>query len=624
MCVSGRKSENLALLEKRYPGIAAVIEEKKEELLKKENIQVITEQAYTGERILKVYMAKEERTLYLGGKRNPQIPVVNQFNLLGRIEQSAPVFVVGMGNEFYLEELQKKIQNDTMICLYEPCFSIFYHQLEEIDFAPLFEKGIIALLIGGINAEASDLTAIIEMMLRGNRIPIMKNFIIPNYEVICEKKVLEFTKILTDELTDYQFDKGTQRLFAKVEADNIFHNAKYVRTGYQAGQLVDVIPKDIPAIVIAAGPSLNKNIKQLKKAKNRAFLIAVDTAIKPLLKEGIVPDMYATLDGKKPLELVMVEESRTIPLLATENASKELLEYHQGKKFFFEQNLAYVDQMYKINNKVFEALPYGGSVATLAFSLVCHLGFQCIVMVGQDLAYTGNKSHADGTFHEKMKEEDTSKYIMIPGNYENQVPTLANLNEYRKWFEEFIKDWKAKYQVRFINATEGGAKIEGTELMTLEETIEQECTKEVNISECMNQLKPVFNQDEQQKILEYFHNTPKEFQKIINLAREGKSLYQKLNNLCHNRNFDKNAYVKLLRRIKKNTKKIEREPNYQMISATLVNANQILESGQYMEYQSFEEEGKMIAQRGMLFLQLIGECAELLKHLSEETVAKIQ
>ena len=50
--MSGRKSENLALLEKRYPGITAIIEEKKEQLLKKENIQVITEQAFTGERIL--------------------------------------------------------------------------------------------------------------------------------------------------------------------------------------------------------------------------------------------------------------------------------------------------------------------------------------------------------------------------------------------------------------------------------------------------------------------------------------------------------------------------------------------------------------------------------------------
>lgn len=622
--MSGRKSENLALLEKRYPGITAIIEEKKEQLLKKENIQVITEQAFTGERILKVYLEKEKRTLYLGGKRNPQMPVINQFNMLGKIERSSPVFVIGMGNEFYLEELQKRVHKDTMICLYEPCFSIFYHQLEEIDFTPLFEKGIIALMIGGINAEKSDLTAIIEMMLRGNRIPIMKNFIIPNYEVVCEEQVLEFTKILAENMRTYEMDKGTERLFSKVEADNVLHNAKYVRTGYQAEQLVEVIPRDIPAIVVAAGPSLNKNIKQLKKAKNKAFIIAVDTAIKPLLREGIVPDMYATIDGKKPLELVSIEESKMIPLLATVNASKVLLEYHQGKKFFFEQGQIYINRMYEINDKVFAALPYGGSVATVAFSLACHLGFRCIVMVGQDLAYTGNKSHADGTFQEKMKEEDTSKYIMVPGNYEKQVPTIPNLNEYRIWFQNFIKDWKEKYQVRFINATEGGAKIEGTEMMTLEEVIENECTKEVNIAECIDKLQPTFNSEEQQKILDYFHNTPKEFEKIIDLTKEGKRLYQKLDKMCNNHNFDKNAYVKLLRRIKKNTKKIEREPNYQMISATLVNANQILESGQYMEYQSFEEEGKMIAQRGMLFLQLIGECAELLKHLSEETVAKIQ
>ena len=69
-----------------------------------------------------------------------------------------------------------------------------------------------------------------------------------------------------------------------------------------------VIPKDISAIVIAAGPSLNKNIKELKRAKGKAFLIAVDTAVKRLLKEGIVPDMYATLDGMKTAELLNLTE----------------------------------------------------------------------------------------------------------------------------------------------------------------------------------------------------------------------------------------------------------------------------------------------------------------------------
>ena len=80
--------------------------------------------------------------------------------------------------------------------------------------------------------------------------------------------------------------------------ENILCNAKYVIKGYKTRQFVDVIPRNIPAIIVAAGPSLNKNILELKRLKGRAFIIAVDTAIKPLLNAGIIPDMYAVVDGK--------------------------------------------------------------------------------------------------------------------------------------------------------------------------------------------------------------------------------------------------------------------------------------------------------------------------------------
>ena len=39
----------------------------------------------------------------------------------------------------------------------------------------------------------------------------------------------------------------------------------------------------------------------------------------------------------------------------------------------------------------------GGSVATNVFSLLYKIGLKTIILVGQDLALTGNKSHADGT-----------------------------------------------------------------------------------------------------------------------------------------------------------------------------------------------------------------------------------
>ena len=169
----------------------------------------------------------------------------------------------------------------------------------------------------------------------------------------------------------------------------------------------------MPAIIVSAGPSLNKNIEELKKAKNKAFIIAVDTAMKPLLRNGIIPDMYAIIDGTKPLELVAVEESRNIPLLSEVRAAHAVMDYHKGKKFFFREFTPYFDRMYEMNHKEWAAMDVGGSVATAAFSLACYLGLGTVIMVGQDLALTGNKTHADGTFKEKMEELDTSKMKMV-------------------------------------------------------------------------------------------------------------------------------------------------------------------------------------------------------------------
>ena len=130
--------------------------------------------------------------------------------------------------------------------------------------------------------------------------------------------------------------------------------------------MTEVIPRDMPAIVVAAGPSLNKNIDELKRAKGKAFIIAVDTAIKPLLKKGIIPDMFAIVDGKKPIELVQNEEVKKIPLLTSISASHDVLEYHTGMKFFYNEGDIYINSMFFMNGKILEPLACGGSVATAA------------------------------------------------------------------------------------------------------------------------------------------------------------------------------------------------------------------------------------------------------------------
>ena len=54
----------------------------------------------------------------------------------------------------------------------------------------------------------------------------------------------------------------------------------------------------------------------LKKAKNRLFILAVDTAVKPLIKAGIKPDAFITIDAKKSPDLIKIDGAETIPAVS--------------------------------------------------------------------------------------------------------------------------------------------------------------------------------------------------------------------------------------------------------------------------------------------------------------------
>ena len=59
----------------------------------------------------------------------------------------------------------------------------------------------------------------------------------------------------------------------------------------------------------------------------------------------------------------------------------------------------------------------------------------------------------------------------------NRIPTSSQLYYYLNWFENFIRENSTTI---FIDATEGGAKIKGTMIMTLEDAIIKYCNKDIN------------------------------------------------------------------------------------------------------------------------------------------------
>ena len=59
--------------------------------------------------------------------------------------------------------------------------------------------------------------------------------------------------------------------------------------------------KGRPAIIVSAGPSIEKNFHLLKEAKGKAIIIAVDVVVPTILPAGIIPDFIVALEANRKL-----------------------------------------------------------------------------------------------------------------------------------------------------------------------------------------------------------------------------------------------------------------------------------------------------------------------------------
>ncbi|MBI4829813.1 MAG: motility associated factor glycosyltransferase family protein [Nitrospinae bacterium] len=117
-------------------------------------------------------------------------------------------------------------------------------------------------------------------------------------------------------------------------------------------------------------------------------------------------------------------------------------------------------------------------MATCAFDLAFKLGCRPVVFVGQDMAYTGGVTHADGTNHSALGTRGflSAPAADAPDDYRDyarddlfgrRARTNAKMETWRRWFELVI----AHDNLSALNATEGGLPIEGAPGVSLDEAI---------------------------------------------------------------------------------------------------------------------------------------------------------
>ena len=96
-----------------------------------------------------------------------------------------------------------------------------------------------------------------------------------------------------------------------------------------------MLERKIPSVVCAAGPTLETVLPYLNKIKNKAVIIAVDTALRSLLRYNIEPDFILLIDpqyyaanhiaGLTSPSSVLITESSVYPSVMRFNCRKKVL-----------------------------------------------------------------------------------------------------------------------------------------------------------------------------------------------------------------------------------------------------------------------------------------------------------
>ncbi|EAI5931762.1 motility associated factor glycosyltransferase family protein [Campylobacter coli] len=228
------------------------------------------------------------------------------------------------------------------------------------------------------------------------------------------------------------------------------------------------------AIVVSAGPSLDKQLPLLKTYQEKAVIFCADGALSMLEKEGIVPDYITNLDfsdlalkffknKEKLKQSVITLECATHPNVVEKLKSENCMIILRDKALY---------QRFNLND--FGYVDTGTHVSHFSYTLALVLGFKNIIIIGQDLAFDekGN-SHSKGfDFGEKFDgEENIDKLKVLAYGGKGEVLTHISWNDYRVKLE-YLFACNSK-EAKFYNATEGGVRINFTEELSFKECCEK-------------------------------------------------------------------------------------------------------------------------------------------------------
>lgn len=468
----------------------------------------------------------------------------------------AAFVIFGMGHIKYILELTNRYP-ENLIVVYEPNESVLLQQMQTEEMSTLINKKNVCWAVGKNRKKI--LIHILDECLDYRNGMDVRGAAIPNYAKMYAEEYqfcLEEIRIARDYMI---VSRNTRIIDEEVRGRCYLYNMIDLSQEASIHELIEAFREanssDIPAVLVAAGPSLDKNIEDLLPYQDKVFIVCLDSAIRTVLRVGVVPDLLVCVDPLKNPELFNNAYGKNIPLVTHTYCNYKVTQMSTGRKFYTGDLESFDVMLLKKYNTKLGALTAGGTVAHVAFSIIRELGFRDVILIGQDLAYPDKKTHTADADAEKDIDENEEKYFYVEGIDGKPVLTEYNMDLYRRWYEEQIVK---NTEINIIDATEGGALIHGTRVMTLKEALEEKCNQDKpdyrEIISRADYLLPKEKQNEMKReILDIVTSIPNTIKKL----EKEKSVYDELDALNRNGKYNTSAYKRCIKNISEFNKEMD-------------------------------------------------------------------
>lgn len=381
-----------------------------------------------------------------------------------------------------IHQAQSRLRN---LFVLEPSLSVFRSALQVVDLSPLLGDRRVWFIVGDEPGAIS--TTLMQVVPELIANPLVAQEVpsvtaaFPGWLESAKRQLMEIMQF------------GQSGLFTKFKdgpltLSHLIRNLESLAGAPGLQQLGGSL-RNVPAIIVAAGPSLKKNIDTLKEAGDDFLVIATDTAFEPLLRHGIVPHTVITVD---PTELNLKHFPResygaeTLLLFDPESRPEIVRKFPRRLTFMTDKHPFFTWLDRQLGGKGIVAK--GSMVSQAGLYAAHYLGCDPLILIGQDLALDpetgdthnpetvycrkahfveGDRQHADITVPVGEGTTTRENIFWVEGVDGEPVPTVQNFLVYLRMLAKDIRT----FNLNLIDATEGGAKIPGSQIATLADTL---------------------------------------------------------------------------------------------------------------------------------------------------------